>query len=71
MNPGCSYLLDILYVGALFPSTELSTSLHKCAPAAPKCTDLKSVIHLLILRVSWLQLSTYSPIKCEKAQISS
>ena len=39
MNPGCSYLRDILYAGPLSPSTELSTFLRKHAPAAPKCTD--------------------------------
>lgn len=42
MSVGWPYLRDILYVGPLFPATELSTSLRKCAPAAPERTETKS-----------------------------
>lgn len=42
LNVGWPYLRDILYVGPLFPAAELSTSLRKCAPAAPGRTQTKS-----------------------------
>lgn len=64
MNPGCSYLWDILHAGPLSTRTELSTSLRKHAPAAPKSADwlqnhlrAQSVKSSECPDVSW----TYSP----------
>lgn len=72
MNPGCSYLLDILYAGPLSPSTELSTFLRKHAPAAPKCTEsLKNHLRIQTVRLSWRQMVLFPSTTSKISQSSN